>query len=45
MTKHELNTDDARFVLDGRELHGGEVIELALEGGIWVPARWPGSTR
>lgn len=38
--KLQLDQDGERFVLDGRELHGGDVVELALEGGTWVPARF-----
>lgn len=40
MAKLQLDSDAERFVLDGRELHGGDVVELALEGRTWVPARF-----
>jgi len=40
MAKLQRDSDRERFVLDGRELHGGDVVELALESDSWVPARF-----
>lgn len=32
--------DDGRFVVDDEELHAGDVVELALDGGNWARVRF-----
>jgi hypothetical protein len=31
---------DGRFIVDGEEVHGGDVLEIALAGDTWVPVRF-----